>query len=201
MIELKQCCQVPFPEKLFEKFEIKENRICANVNASKALDMMKKFIKIHREPLFFILEIPRTKHDIPSEAEWNPDDDRDTYFIDGLDSKSAHRCLDALGNFLIKDGLNTFGIGCHKSHEEILFGDYNVMTVYSQKPKKYIRFMKRFRIAQTDALITAWDTFDSEHPGKSWRYDSEETGKNIYDIPKAFEKYGMYLYKAEDTAI
>ena len=25
MIELKECCKVPFPEKLFEHYEVKEN--------------------------------------------------------------------------------------------------------------------------------------------------------------------------------
>ncbi|MBE6665708.1 MAG: hypothetical protein E7603_05760 [Ruminococcaceae bacterium] len=198
MIELKKCCEVPFPEKLFEQFEIKENVIYANVNASKVLGIMKYFIKMHREPLFFILEIPRKKQDIPDGTARNPNNDNDVYFIDGLDSRNACRCLDMLGDFLIKDGLNTFGIGCHESHEEILFGNYNIMTVYAQNPKKYIRLMKRFHIEQTDALITVWDTFDQEHPGKSRRYDSEETGKNIYDIPEAFKKYGMYLYKPDD---
>ena len=43
MIELKKCCKVPFPEKLFEKYEVKENAIYANVNTSKIIDVMKRF--------------------------------------------------------------------------------------------------------------------------------------------------------------
>ena len=44
MIELKECCQVPFPEKLFEEYEVNESAIYDNVNSSKVLDMMKRFI-------------------------------------------------------------------------------------------------------------------------------------------------------------
>ena len=69
MIELKECCRVPFPEKLFEKYEVKENAIYANVNTSKVLDMMKRFIKMHEEPLFFILEIPCKEKDGITESK------------------------------------------------------------------------------------------------------------------------------------
>lgn len=32
MLELKECCQVPFPEKLSEGYEVTERAIYANVN-------------------------------------------------------------------------------------------------------------------------------------------------------------------------
>jgi len=35
MLEMKECCKVPFPEKLFEEYEIKDHAVYANVNASK----------------------------------------------------------------------------------------------------------------------------------------------------------------------
>ena len=44
MLEMKECCKVPFPEKLFEEYEVKDTAIYANVNASKVVDMMKRFI-------------------------------------------------------------------------------------------------------------------------------------------------------------
>ncbi len=197
MIELKECCIVPFPEKLFEHYEVKENAICANVSTSKVLDMMKRFAKIHNEPLFFILELPCKKEDNITESKiiTNANDDIDTFFIDGLDAEQACQCIDALGNFLLKDGMNTFGIGGHESHEEILFGKYNVMTIYTQNVNKYCNFLNDFMIEQTDKLITAWDTFDREHPGQCTIYISMETGKTVYDIPEAYKKYGMYLYE------
>lgn len=186
MLELKECCKVPFPEKLFEHYEIKENAIYANVNASKVLDMMKRFVAIHSEPLFFILEIPAKQEEYPA---------IDVFYIDGLDIGQALQCIDALGDFLVNDGLNTFGIGGHESCEEILFGKYNVMTLYTQNAENYCDFFRDFKIEQTDTLITAWDTFDQENPGESTILVSKKTGKTIYDIPAMYKEYGMYLHE------
>ncbi len=197
MLEMKKCCKVPFPEKLFEEYEVKDTAIYANVNASKVVDMMKRFIEMHDEPMFFILELPCKNEDgITSEKTiTNANDDYDVYFIDGLNAQQAIDCLNSLGSFLVKDGMNNFGFGCHESHEEILFGKYNVMTIYTKKADAYRDFLHRFGIRETDGLVTAWDTFDAEHPGKSERYVSEKTGKTVYDIPEDYKEYGMYLYE------
>jgi len=197
MLELKECCKVPFPQKLFEGYDVNENRLSANVNTSKVLDMMKLFIDYHDEPLFFILEIP-SKQDVQMtecECLLSANEDIDTYFIDGLDAQNAKDYLDSMGNFLLKDGLNTFGIGCHNTNEEILFGKYNVMTIYASETQRYHDFFSKFSIPRTQPLITAWDTFDIDNPGICTLYKSKESGKTIYDIPQAFKEYGMYLYK------
>ena len=197
MLEMKKCCKVPFPEKLFEGYEVRENAIYANVNASKAVEMMKHFIQLHKEPLFFILELPCKDEDgvTVEKTITNANDDYDVYFIDGLDCEQAQKYIDALGDLLVKDGMNTFGIGGHESHEEILFGKYNVMTIYTKNAELYFGFLDRFGIQKTDDLITAWDTFDPEHFGECKRYVSKETGKNIYDIPEMYKECGMYLYE------
>lgn len=197
MIELKECCQVPFPEKLFEEYEVTESAIYANVNASKVLDMMKRFIDVHDEPLFFVLEIPCKEEDGITESKElvNVGENNDVYFIDGLNTEQAKQCLDSLGGFLVKDGMNSFGIGGHESHEEILFGKYNVMTIYTKSPEQYRGLMSSFGIEITESLVTAWDTFDYSHPGECALYVSEKTGKTIYDIPDAYKDFGMYLYE------
>jgi len=191
MLELKECCQVPFPEKLFEGYEVTEKAIYANVNASKVMDMMKHFIETHPEPLFFILEIPANKADLheiePGLVSDLPDD---VYYIDGCDRENALQCLEAVGPFLIRDGLNTFGFGGHESNEEMLFGRYNIMTVYTADAAKYAPFFASFGIEPTDRLVTAWDTFDQDHPGECKRF--EVRGFTIYDIPEMYKEYGMY---------
>ena len=45
-------------KEIFEEYEVKDTAIYANVNASKVVDMMKRFIEMHDEPMFFILELP-----------------------------------------------------------------------------------------------------------------------------------------------
>lgn len=198
MLEMKECCKVPFPEKLFEEYEVKDTAIYANVNASKVVEMMKRFIEMHNEPMFFIMELPCKNEDgITSEKTiTNANDDYDVYFIDGLDAEQAINCLNSLGSFLVKDGMNNFGFGCHESHEEILLGKYNVMTIYTKEADSYRKFFKDFGIKKVKKLVTAWDTFDPLHPGECECYVSEETGKTIYDIPEIYKEYGMYLYEA-----
>ncbi len=197
MLEMKECCKVPFPEKLFEEYEVKDTAICANVNASKVIDMMKRFIEMHDESMFFILELPCKQEDsiTASKKLVKLGENNDVYFIDGMNKDSANQVLDALGVFLVKDGMNTFGIGCHESHEEILFEKYNVMTVYTKDAEKYKGFFESFGIKNTSKLVTAWDTFDSEHPGECTPYVSTKTGKAVYDIPEDYKKFGMYLYE------
>lgn len=197
MIELKWGCSVPFPERLFEQYAVSDNMINANVGASKVLDMMKRFAQMRDEPMFFILEIPRKEPDNITESKILKNvDDYDVYFIDGLNVSDACSVVDALGPLLVRDGMNMFGLGCHKSGEEILFGRYNLMNVYTQNSEKYKGFFADFGIKKVDNLVTAWDTFDEDHPGECHLYVSETTGKTIYDIPDAYKDYGMYLYEA-----
>lgn len=182
MLEMKSFCRVPFPEKLCEGYEICEDSVYANVNASKVTGMMERFIKEADGPVFFILEIP-------TDAENQPEGNfcSDVYYIDGLDGESALRLLSETGELLVNDGMNKFGFGVHSNGEEILFGKYNVMSVYAKDTRKYERFFEDFGINKTRELITAWDTFDSEHPGDSFCCEQ------IYDIPKKFREYGMYF--------
>lgn len=192
MIELKPCCKVPFPEKLFEQYEVKENAIIANVNASKVVDMMKRFIVMHDEPLFFILEIPTLMTD---EEEITPgilsNCHKDVYYLDGCTQDEAFVLLEQLGSFLVTDGMNTFGFGGHRSHEEILFEKYNLLTVITDYTEAYRILFAEYGIEQTDSLVTAWDTFTPEHGGECMIF--EANGKTIYDIPIEYEEYGLYL--------
>ena len=197
MIELKPCCNVPFPELLFEGYEVGDGSICANVGCNHVIDMMKMFAKMHDEPMFFILELPSRHYDGITESKILRDvDDYDIYFIDGLSCEQICEIVDAVGDFLVKDGMNLFGVGCHESHEEILFGQYNVMTIYTQNAYTYHEFFDKFGINKVENLTTAWDTFDEDHPGECRLLVSEETGQTIYDIPDTYKDYGMYLYEA-----
>ena len=158
--------------------------------------MMTRFIEEHCEPLFFILELPanqKEEEEIGGGTVRNLHDD--VYYMDNLDKNQALQMLKALGHFLIKDGLNTFGFAGHRSNEEILFGRYNVLTVYTANEKAYAPFFADFGIEKTDKLVTAWDTFDREHPGECERYEAK--GKTIFDIPEAFQDFGLYLAKIQ----
>ena len=192
MLKLKKYCSVPFPEKLFEQYEVQDNMIIANVGTDKVMDMMLKFIGMHDEWLFFILEIPTNLNDEPKdEAGKLTARHKDVYYIDGCSQNEIKSILSDVGELLIEDGMNCFGFGGHESKEEILFGKYNVMTIYTQTPEKYEEFFKDYNINKTNNLLTAWQTFSDEHYGECSLCETNET--DIYSIPEQYAKCGMYF--------
>ena len=192
MTELKKCCKVPFPEKIFEQYEVGDQTITANVGTGKVADMMRHFIEMRDEPVFFILELPT---DLGNEEKFSDGIadgfHTDVYYLDNCSQEAALSLLNSLAPLLIDDGMNAFGFGGHASNDEIMFGKYNVMTVYAADIAKYEKLFTDLGIEKTAALVTAWDTFDSTHPGESFRY--EKDGRSVYNIPGLLRDSGLYL--------
>lgn len=191
-LKLRKGCKVSFPEKLFEGYTFNsENSICANVSADKIDMVMAHFICMHDEPLFFILEIPSSELD---EKIIRPGViqslHNDVYYIDGCSREEAIAIIGRVGELMINDGFCCFGFGGHESQDEIMFGKYNVTDIYSKDIKKYSGFFEEHDIYEDKDLITAWDTFDSEHPGYSEAVKTD--GRDIYDIPAMFSEWGIY---------
>ncbi len=194
MLKLKKGCSVPYPEKLKEGYEILENQIVANVSVDKIEEIMQHFICTHDEPLFFILEIPSNQKDeheiMPGVVETLH---KDVYYIDGCKMEEALVILMRSGKLLIDDGLCAFGFGGHISNDEIMFGKYNVTTVFSKDISKFDGFFEQHEIHKTDDLTTAWDTFSHEHYGKCELVAIDE--QDVYSIPEQYSEWG--IYKAE----
>ena len=133
MLHMIQGCRVPFPEKLSAEYVSEGNLITANVNAEDIEEIVKQFILMHKEPLFFILELPARLYD---EVESRPGEidtfHKDVYYIDGCTQEEALTILLRVGNLLIHDGLSSFGYGCHESGDEIMLEKYNVLTIFSR---------------------------------------------------------------------
>lgn len=192
VLKFKAGSRISSTQKLYEGYEVGENHITANVGIDKIEKVMQHFIVMHDEPQFFILELPANLAD---ETEVAPGVVRglhkDIYYIDGCSREEALAIMGRVGNLLFNDGMSAFGYGGHESGDEIMFGKYNVLTIYSQNIEKYTDFFETHEIDKTDNLITAWDTFSQEYPGTSERYELD--GKTVYDIPTQFEEWGMYL--------
>ena len=192
MLKFRKGCTVPFPEKIHEEYEINENSIIANIDADKIEDLLSDFIKLHNEPLFFILEIPSKQCD---ETEIKPNIvkslHKDIYYIDGCTQEESLNIVSKIGKLLVNDGLSSFGFGCHISHDEIMVGKYNVITIYSQTPENYNELLVKNKFKRVDKLITAWNTFTQNNPGKSVKIETD--GKDIFDIPEMFADLGIYF--------
>ena len=194
MLILRTGCKVPFPEKLSEEYMLADDQIIANISADRIKAVMEHFISIHKEPVFFILELPSKRNDEEEILPGVVDKlHKDVYYIDGCTQEEALIILLRVGDLMINDGLSSFGFGCHESTDEIMFGKYNVTTIFSRNIEQYIDFMAEHEIPKADNITTAWDTFSQEHPGSSERIDTD--GKDIYSIPEIFADWG--IYKAE----
>lgn len=192
MLNMKAGCKVPFPEKLNESYMIEGNMATANIDINKIESVMKHFIMMHEEPLFFILELPAKAEDETEIRQGVVDAfHKDVYYMDGCLQEEALTVILRVGELLFHDGASSFGYGGHESGDEIMFSKYNVLTIFSCNIDQYREFFEAHGIAQVDNLVTAWDTFTQETPGVSERVTID--GRDVFSIPEQFKDWGMYL--------
>lgn len=178
--------------ELYEGYTVDEDYIIANVSVDKIDDVMKHFILMHKEPIFFILELPSNLKDENEKAPGVVDKlHNDVYYIDGCQPEDALMILRDFGELLYNDGISSFGFGCHMSNDEIMFGKYNILSIYSKNNEAYSDFFQPHNIEQTEKLVTAWDIISPENPGYIGRY--EVNGKSVFDIPELLKDRGIYL--------
>lgn len=211
MLQLKEGYKVPFPEKLYEGFEVYDNSIIANVNADKLEDVIQHFIVLQGGHLFFIHELPadseqETKRRATKEELQKMQEDgivpreitgimttshKHIYYVDGCSVEEALVLFERVKKLLLADGMCQFGFGCHESNDEIMVKKYNVVTIYSENIHQYEDFFEPHEISKTDNLITAWDTFSASYPGTAEQIKKDE--KTVYDIPELLKEWGIYL--------
>lgn len=186
--------------QLKEGYEIDGNWVYANVSAEKIKNIIDKFTEIekgHRFCLF--IEIPANIEDenivgITEDGFYQTEGKHmDVYYLDNIDTDYIEYVLYEFGDILINDGLSHFGV-LSQSGREIGKYKYNVIKAYTRDDLlPLIKVFNSVDIPETDNLITAWDHFSQDNPGKSELY--EKDGKNIYDVVEVLKEVGMY--KAE----
>jgi len=192
MLELVRGCVVPGRQLLHEEYERGENTLTANVNAGKIGEVLRHFIAMQTERVFFILELPTSAGDEERLRKKGTDPfHRDVYYIDGLDGDHALALLERYGELLIHDGMSTFCFGAHDGSAELMVGKYNVVTLWTREMGRYEGFFEAHQIFRVGRCLTAWDTFKTEGPGRSMTLDVD--GMRVYDLPEALKGWGIYL--------
>ncbi len=192
MLEMVEGCKVPSSHLLSEQYEKRKGAWIANVHAHKIKEVLRHFITMQTERLFFILELPASADDEQClrKNDTSPMH-RDVYYIDGLDAEHALELLTRYGDLLINDGISSFGFGVHDDTAEIMLGKYNVVTLLTDTMDRYEDFFEAHQIPLVENLFTAWDTFTAEAPGKCILI--EDAGKNAFDLPNELKDQGIYL--------
>ena len=200
MLKIIKGAHVTASKKLSQGYEITDFGITANTDADNIRKIIEDFLVMNNDlPLFLFIEVPANLKD---EKVIGKEEDgavlvekshKDVYYLDGVSSEELGHLLDPLYDILINDGLSAFGVG-NPNGEEIGKYKYNAMILYAKNPDKYIQLFEKYNISRTDKLVTAWDSFTPETPGKCERY-YDKSGRDIYDIIVKLKEVG--LYKAE----
>ncbi len=192
MLNMIKGCRINDPSILSEGYERTESGFIANVNAEKIQQLLEEFVLLHNEHCFIIIEVPtNAKEETALTADGTQLLHKDVYYLDGLTPDRAIEFLRVFGEWFVHDGLSSFGIGLHSGANEIVLGKYNVVTVYTKTPGKYISFFESHDIHEVFNLKTAWDYFTPDEPGDSFTY--EYKGKNVYDMVEYLKRYGLYF--------
>lgn len=191
-------CRVSDPSLLYEGYVRTETGYYANVNAEKMQTLLERFVKLHNEWCFIILEVPtRADEETAFTSDGTEPLHKDVYYLDGLTPESAVGFLKVYGEWFIHDGLSNFGFGIHSGGNEILLQKYNVVTIYTKTPEKYDTFFEKQGICEVPDLKTAWEFFTADSPGESFRYRHQ--GKDVYDLSAYLKQYGLYFAERREA--
>lgn len=192
MLNMIKGCRINDPSVLFEGYERIETGFVANVDADKTQSLFERFVMLHHEFCFVILEVPtNAREETALASDGTQPLHKDIYYLDGLTPERAVEFLNVFGEWLVHDGMSSFGIGIHSGANEIMSDKYNVVTVYTKTPETYNGFFEAQGINEVSDLKTAWDYFTQDEPGESFLY--EYKGKNIYDLVEHLKQYGLYF--------
>ena len=198
MLNMIKGCRIDNPSILFEGYEQTESGFIANVNAEKIQHLLEGFVLLHNECCFIIIEVPtNVKEETALSADGTRLLHKDVYYLDGLTPDKAIEFLRVFGEWFVHDGLSNFGIGLHSGANEIVLDKYNVVTVYTTTPRKYINFFESHNIHEVFNIKTAWDYFTHDKPGESFLYEYE--GKNVYDMVEYLKRYGLYFAERREN--
>jgi len=185
---------IPFPEKIKEEFQVYERRILFNLSFEKMESLVEEFISHLSEPLFFVLEMPLSQQEESALRKdvFHPFHKKICY-LDGQSKDQIKAIFYMYGDLLFNDGFARFAVYSHAAKDGIYIQKYKVISIYSDRPEKYLKFLKSYGLVQTDNLLTIWDTFSHEAPGEVQKI--EINGMDIFNVYDAFVKMGMYVAK------
>jgi hypothetical protein len=197
MIRTAAGVQIPFPERIHEKYIIKKDFIRFNISFEKLEPLFRDFLDGLTEPIFLIIQIPlNQKEEVIIQKPEESNNHSEVLYLDRQTKKQITGILDAYGQILFNDGMSRFGVASHATGDEIFIQKYKIVDIYSKTIDRYAFLLKKYHIEKTLNLITPWDTFSRGHPGQC----SKITVNNIdvYDVAEKLKEQGMYRAKIEE---
>ena len=184
---------IPFPDKIQEEFKVYDGKsIYANISFEKLKPILTEFYHSLPEPLFFVLQLPLSIHEERKMGDSNTFH-QEVCYLDGQTKSQIDDIMEKYGQILLEDGMSQFAVASHVNNEEIFIQKYKLTAFYSSSPRRFIPFLQRYGLTETDNLITVWNTFSQETPGECRRVSIN--GFDVYDVAEQLKKQGMYRAK------
>lgn len=184
---------IPFPDKIQEQFQVYEGKsIYANISFEKLKPILTEFYHNLPEPLFFVLQLPLFIHEERKLGDSNTFH-QEVCYLDGQTKSQIDDIIEKYGQILLEDGMSQFAVASHVNNEEIFIQKYKLTAFYSSSPRRFIPFLQRYGLTETDNLITVWNTFSQETPGECRRVSIN--GFDVYDVAEQLKKQGLYRAK------
>lgn len=184
---------IPFPDKIQEQFQVYEGKsIYANISFEKLKPILTEFYHNLPEPLFFVLQLPLSIHEERKLKDSNTFH-QEVCYLDGQTKSQIDDIIEKYGQILLEDGMSQFAVASHVNNEEIFIQKYKLTAFYSSSPRRFIPFLQRYGLTETDNLITVWNTFSQETPGECRRVSIN--GFDVYDVAEQLKKQGLYRAK------
>ena len=184
---------IPFPDKIQEQFQVYEGKsIYANISFEKLKPILTEFYHNLPEPLFFVLQLPLSIHEERKLKDSNTFH-QEVCYLDGQTKSKIDDIMEKYGQILLEDGMSQFAVASHVNNEEMFIQKYKLTAFYSSSPRRFIPFLQRYGLTETDNLITVWNTFSQETPGECRRVSIN--GFDVYDVAEQLKKQGLYRAK------
>lgn len=184
---------IPFPDKIQEQFQVYEGKsIYANISFEKLKPILTEFYHSLPEPLFFVLQLPLLMHEERKLKDSNTFH-QEVCSLDGQTKSQIDDIIEKYGQILLEDGMSQFAVASHVNNEEIFIQKYKLTAFYSSSPRRFIPFLQRYGLTETDNLITVWNTFSQETPGECRRVSINWF--DVYDVAEQLKKQGLYRAK------
>ncbi len=189
---------IPFPDKIQEEFKVYDGKsIYANISFEKLKPILTEFY--HSLPnlyflyfsfLFSCMKNERWETATPFIKMYAILTDRQKVRLTILLRNTEK---EKYGKILLEDGMSQFAVASHVNNEEIFIQKYKLTAFYSSSPRRFIPFLQRYGLTETDNLITVWNTFSQETPGECRLVSIN--GFDVYDVAEQLKKQGLYRAK------
>lgn len=187
---------VPNAQELQEEFVKTCNgnywRFEINVSAEHIDTLFVELCSKVQQPSFLIFEHgTNEKYEKELRASEQDPFHKDVFYLDGVGYEKFQTIYSKYKDLLIHDGEICFGYGALNQTDEIYVGAYKVFSIFTESPEKYELILNRNGFVEKENMITVWDKFTSETPGR--RNTVNKYGIDIYDMIEDLKKEGLYL--------